>query len=73
MVEFGFAILVGSEDAIVDEPELAEFRVDINAGHNPDAANHCPMPRITEWVLPLHCRRTSWMEREWFLSATVSS
>ena len=40
MVEFGFAILVGSEDAIVDESELAEFRVDINAGHNPDAANH---------------------------------
>jgi len=39
MFEFRFAVLVGGKEAIVNEPEPVEFRVDVNAGDDADAAN----------------------------------
>ncbi len=36
MVEFGFAICVGVEEAKVNDPELVCLRVNVDAGDNPD-------------------------------------
>jgi hypothetical protein len=40
VVEFGFAIHVGSKQTIVDEPKLVGLGVNINRGDNPDAFDH---------------------------------
>ncbi len=40
MVEFGFTIFRESKDAIINEPELTEFRVEIDASDDADATDH---------------------------------
>lgn len=37
VVNFAFAIIVGSENTVINNPKLIDRRIDINAGNNPYA------------------------------------
>ncbi|OQA13842.1 MAG: hypothetical protein BWY63_03347 [Chloroflexi bacterium ADurb.Bin360] len=36
MIQFAFSVAVGIVDAVINNPELIQFRIHIHAGHNPD-------------------------------------
>ena len=40
VLELGLTVHVGGEEAVVDKPELVDFRVDVHAGDQADAGNH---------------------------------
>jgi len=39
VVEFSFAIVVGGKEAIVEQPKLVGFGIDVYSGNQPDAFN----------------------------------
>ena len=75
MVELGLAVPVGVVESVVDEPELIQLRIDIDAGHHADALNHrlgvaAPLPAdqldavgialVQHRIVEQHIARSGW-------------
>jgi hypothetical protein len=66
MIQLALAIVIRGIDAVVDDPELVDFRVD-------EAQVTTLMPLIIPWAFPLYYLLTSSILNDVFLSNTVSS
>jgi hypothetical protein len=66
MVEFAATISIRVKDTIINDPKLSGVGIDIDTADNAYALDNL-------FSLPLHCRRTSSIAKEWRLSKTVSS